>query len=147
VVKAITRENIKNIMADRQAAPLCTNSEDETQLADGTYIPATGEGAAAYFAQGLYKNTVIGNYPRRSSTPFRIGGRSTKRGDEWWSAFSDFHLYFYGQSEVPSAINNIHVDANANANATYSLTGQRQDPSQRLPRGIYIRNGKKLFIK
>ena len=147
VVKAITRENIKNIMADRQTAPLCTNTEDETQLADGTYIPATGEGAAAYFAQGLYKNTVIGNYPRRTSTPFRIGGRSTKRGDEWWSAFSDFHLYFYGQSEVPSAIDNIHVDANVNANATYSLTGQRQDPSQRLPRGIYIRNGKKLFIK
>ena len=138
-------------MADRQAAPLCTNTEDETLLADGTYIPATGEGAAAYFAQGLYKNTVIGNYPRRTSTPFRIGGRSTKRGDEWWSAFSDFHLYFYGQSEVPSAIDNILVEANSSplggCERVYSLTGQRLDPSQRLPRGIYIRNGKKLFIK
>ena len=145
VVKAITRENVKNIMADRQSTALCAGSEDEVMLADGTYVPATAKGTAAYFEQGLYDNIVIGSYPRRN-TVFRIGARSLKRGDDWWSAFSNFRLYFYGQAEVPSAIDMIHESENESE--IYSLTGVKVGTSTRhLPAGIYIKNGKKLLVK
>ncbi len=145
VVKAITRENIKNIMADRQTSALCTGSDDEVMLADGTFVPVTAKGAAEYFEKGLYDNIVIGSFPRRNVT-FRIGARSLKRGDNWWSAFSNFRLYFYGQAEVPSGIDMIHESEGESA--IYSLTGVKVGTStHQLPAGIYIKNGKKLLVK
>ena len=145
VVKAIIRENIKNIMSDRQTTALCDGNDDETVLADGTFVPKSAKGAAAYFEQGLYDNVVIGNYPRRTTT-FRIGARSLKRGDDWWSAFSNFRLYFYGQAEVPSAIE--QIQNHETENDIYSLTGVKVGTSTRhLPAGIYIKNGKKLLVK
>ena len=145
MVKAIIRENIKNIMSDRQTSALCDGNDDEAVLADGTFVPKSAKGAAAYFEQGLYDNVVIGNYPRRTTT-FRIGARSLKRGDDWWSAFSNFRLYFYGQAEVPSAIE--QIQNHETENDIYSLTGVKVGTSTRhLPAGIYIKNGKKLLVK
>ena len=49
------------------------------------------------------------------------------------------------ETEDPTAINGLQADEEAGD--TYDLSGRKVDTSVRLPKGVYIRNGKKIVLK
>ena len=49
------------------------------------------------------------------------------------------------ETEDPTAINGLQTDKEAGD--TYDLSGRKVDTSTRLPKGVYIRNGKKIVLK
>ncbi len=49
------------------------------------------------------------------------------------------------ETEDPTAINGLQTDEEAGD--TYDLSGRKVDTSTRLPKGVYIRNGKKIVLK
>ena len=49
------------------------------------------------------------------------------------------------ETEDPTAINGLQADEEAGD--TYDLSGRKVDTSTRLPKGVYIRNGKKIVLK
>lgn len=49
------------------------------------------------------------------------------------------------ETEDPTAISRLQADEEAGD--TYDLSGRKVDTSVRLPKGVYIRNGKKIVLK
>ena len=65
------------------------------QLSDKTYVPNCMDGAAKYFAKGLYDSSVRAEI-KENDTTLKIGIKGTKTGTAHWTIFDNFRLYFFG---------------------------------------------------
>lgn len=114
------------------------------------YIPDDMEAAGLYFDNGLYQNAVVLNLLTKNKS-LKIGVKSAKVGERYWTIFRNFHLYFYGNVD-PTGIEGVTPDAQladghnvpeAFRNKVYDMSGRRVDASK-LPHGIYIVGGRKV---
>lgn len=133
---------VKHICDDSQKSSL--HSSDK-QLATSIYVPNTMDGAAKYFAKGLYDNEV--NLEATGRTNLRVGIRCTSATSYYWTMFDNFRLYFYGKNRTVVGIKDI-LDESASTmvheQSIYDLSGRKVSNPQK---GMYIINGKKVFIK
>ena len=109
------------------------------------FIPNNNMAAKSWFEDGLYKNLLSVNLP--SASTLKIGIRSQKSGDSWWTCFDNFDLLYYGPFEVedPDAIDEIEDTMSNDSDAWFSLDGRRMEASQ-LKHGIYVKKGKKILF-
>ena len=134
---------VKNICIDSQRTSL--HSSDK-QLATGVYVPNSMDGAAKYFAKGLYDNGVILDQTT-SGANFKVGIRCNQSESYYWTMFDSFRLYFYGQNRTIVGIETIGEDKIMNGERiVYDLSGRKIVNGQ-LPKGVYIINGKKVFVR
>ena len=114
------------------------------------YIPDNMEAASKYFAKGLYDNELTTQLTSNGRS-LKIGLRCSSSSDGYWSIFDNFRLYYFGDHSKDDVTG---VEGIETANPTdahlpvYSLQGQRMGNTlEGLPRGIYIRGGKKILVK
>ena len=114
------------------------------------YIPDNMEAASKYFAKGLYDNELTTQLTS-SSRSLKIGLRCSSSSDGYWSIFDNFRLYYFGDhsKDDVTGVEGIETANPTDANLpVYSLQGQRMGNTlEGLPRGIYIRGGKKILVK
>ena len=140
-------EPIKNICDDSQKKAL--HSEDK-QLATGVYVPNVMNGAAAYFAKGLYDNSVALDLETAGAS-LKVGIKGTKTASYYWTMFDHFRLYFYGGNKTLTGVEGLLSDSHRGGEgekgtAVYDLSGRRQDGKNLKP-GMYIVGGKKIVVK
>ena len=124
--------------------------DDELTLVSNGKVYFTTDGLAPVsWAGGNTKGHLTTS--ANSYTKSRLNGKLTHDGQwisiraiaqnnsEWSPAIQ--HRFFLA---APSAIFALHEEASKTDNAFYNLNGQRVDHPTR---GIYIRNGKKVFVK
>ena len=134
-------ETIKNICEDSQASTL--HSSDK-KLGNGRYVPNTMDGAGKYFAKNLYDNGVATEITTSGSN-VKIGIKCTSAPSYYWTMFDHFRLYFYGKNRTITGIETIQNSKFKIQNdAVYDLTGRKVTTPKN---GVYIVNGKKVFIK
>lgn len=139
-----TSATVKHILDDRQSKALFNDGGGhDVQMPDGTYVPNCMDGAAKYFAKGLYDSSVSSKLDEAGST-LRVGVKCTSAPSYYWTMFDHFRLYFYGQNDKPLGIDENMKATEEGNNAVYDLSGRRIAESQMLKRGIYIVNGKKV---
>ncbi len=135
----LTYAKLHNIMDDRQSKSL--HSADK-QVGDGSYVPNTMAGAAAYFAAGLYENEY--RQYRSSAGTVRIGIMGSK-GTTYWTIVDNFRLYYYGPMTLQdweTGLTEVQTEKPA-SEACFDLTGRRiSQPGK----GLFIKNGKKIII-
>ena len=110
--------------------------------------------AEAYLKLTSYENEVATTLTEGDSD-LKIGIKCTSAGSGYWSVFDNFRLYYYGTitPEAVTAIDKIETEESVDAEDTnsaevYNLHGQRVGNSLNgLPRGIYIVNKKKVFVR
>ena len=136
---------VKSICVDAQKSKVGTGKEVE--VGNG-FIPNNMEATSAYFAKGLYENTVEHKQTTANAT-FNVGIRCTSSADMYWSIFDNFRLYFLGSPEkVPVGIAETAIDEDAEGpSALYNLQGVRLQPGQKVQKGVYILNGRKHVVK
>lgn len=140
-----TSATVKHILDDRQPKALFNDGGGhDVQMPDGTYVPNCMDGAAKYFAKGLYDSSVSSKLDEAGST-LRVGVKCTSAPSYYWTMFDHFRLYFYGQNDKPLGIDENMKATEEGNNAVYDLSGRRINASQTLKRGIYIVNGKKVL--
>lgn len=141
-----------NIAAGARRARLHT---DDVEVGNPKrYIPNSMASAEAYLKLTSYENEVATSLSEDSSD-LKIGIKCTSAGSGYWSVFDNFRLYYYGTitPETVTAIDRIEADESAHAGndnsaEVYNLYGQRVGNSlSRLPRGIYIVNKRKVFVR
>lgn len=136
-----TLQKVKNIWADAQPKSLGGTTYHQNNL----YIPDNMEAASKWFANGWYDNSVIVN--SASSSAIKVGIKSTSNtASAYWSIFTNFRLYYYGSytKEDMTKIDNVNDNSVTTSGTYYDLSGRAvKNPS----RGIYIRDGKKIFVK
>ena len=146
-----TAETVRHICDDRQSSPLFDDGGwgSDCLLSDGTYIPNCMVGAEKYFAKGLYDSSVSAKLDKTGST-LRIGIKCIGAPSYYWTMFDHFRLHFFGKSPTSNGIEEIENDGEyftrINSDAVYDLQGRRMD-NNGLKQGLYIVNGKKVFIK
>ena len=131
---------VKNICEDSQTKSLHSS---DTKLATGVYVPTSMDGAATYFAKGLYDNTLVMEQTASNSN-FRIGIRGTKSATAYWTMFDNFRLLFYGKNRTIVGIRSMDNGQLKMDNDIYDLNGRKVTTPKR---GLYIVNGKKVVIK
>ena len=83
----------------------------------------------------------------RTGETLRIGMvAAATSGSAWWSA-DDFGLTWKYVEPLPDGIAEMANDKWQKADVTYDLLGRKVSSSSALPKGIYIRNGKKTIIR
>lgn len=136
-----TLQKVKNIWADAQPKTLGGSTYNQNKL----YIPDNMEAASKWFASGWYDNSVMVN--SASSSTLKIGIKSSNNtASAYWSIFTNFRLYYYGSytKEHITEIDNVAEDHTSTSHSYFDLTGR---PVNTPSRGIYIRDGKKIFVK
>ncbi len=68
----------------------------EKAVGSTVYIPDNMEAASAYFAKGLYENSVDATLDKDGGS-LRIGIRSTSMPASYWVIFDNFRLHFFGK--------------------------------------------------
>ena len=103
--------------------------------------------AAAYFAKGHYENSLP--FTLDKVTDLKLGLKQTTSSAYYWTIFDNFRLYYYGDPQedieggVETGINNV-----IHQTAVYDICGKKvSDSLEELPRGLYIRGGKKVWVK
>ena len=138
---------VMHICDDRQPKALYTGDGADKKLSDGTYVPITMNGAAAFFAKGLYDNSVTMEQATPNVT-LRMGIRGTKSATYYWSIFDNFRLLFFGQNHVPLGISETECQTTGDDSPCYDLQGRRLTTGSTLSKGLYItRNGRKVLVK
>lgn len=136
-----TLQKVKNIWADAQTKTLGGSTYNKNNL----YIPDNMEAASKWFAAGWYDNSVMVNSVLPSA--IKVGIKSTgNTASAYWSIFTNFRLYYYGSytKEDITGIDQIAEDTQSASHTYFDLTGRAVNhPSH----GIYIRDGKKIFVK
>ena len=147
-----TTAPVKNICDDSQASPLFNSGDGrDKQLGNGRYVPNTMEGTSKYFAKGLYDCGVSAEQ-KNANANLRVGIRGTRTASYYWSIFDHFRLYFYGQNDTVTGIEDVTPDsdyaefAESSHNAWYTLDG-RKLAKKPTTKGVYIINGKKVMVK
>ncbi len=144
---------VKHICDDRQPSALYTGDGYDQKLSDGTYIPNTMNGAAKYFAKGLYDSSVSAELTTVGGT-LRVGIKCTSAPSWYWTMFDHFRLHFYGKELEGDGIRptpDPSRDEGEWAGTLYDLSGRKiihhQSSDHQLPHGIYIINGKKVVVR
>jgi hypothetical protein len=147
-----TRRPIKNICADASSSILYSGTEFETDkaIADDLYVPNCMKGAALHFAEGSYENSM--DYKLTTRRNIRIGLACTRAGSANWVIFRNFRLFYYGDKEVITGIDELQgaksdgqsLMDNVQNEPIYDLSGRRVTTPQK---GLYIVGGRKVFIK
>lgn len=137
-----TNQKIKNVWADAQSKTLGGKTYNQNKL----YIPDDMEAASKWFAAGWYENSVMVKSALQNTITVGIKS-SSNTASGFWTIFTNFRLYFYGgyTKEDVVAVDKIPVDAAPSSSHTfYDLSGRAvTNPT----RGIYIKDGKKVFVK
>lgn len=123
---------------------------ENTTIYDGktVYSPNDMASAVTYFVNGQFNdNHVFINVEDGTLT---IGLRKTVLHSEDWTMFDNFRLFYFGnasskqESDNPMFIEKTPVDTTGGENVIYDLTGRRvKNPT----RGLYIVNGRKMWVK
>ncbi len=141
-----TSAPIAHIARDRQATALYTTDDwsGDVQCADGTYVPNSMTGSAAYFANSLYANTLTATTTERGT--LRLGLRSAATGSFYWTIFDNFSLLYYGAntSVRADALQAVAPEAQP---AAVTLSGVRLATRQPQRPGIYIVAGRKVAVR
>lgn len=147
-----TTETVKHICDDRQPNALYTGDGADKKLSDGTYVPITMNGAAAYFAKGLYDSSVTAEQTTANAS-MKMGIRGTKTASYYWSIFDNFRLLFFGQNRSLLGVEQPAIVQRQQDESTvvYDLQGRRIQRStfniqhSTLRKGLYIVDGKKVI--
>ena len=97
---------LAHIISDAQTKKLGKGSE--ATVGSNLYIPQTMEAAAAYFAKGLYENSVDATIDKDGSS-LRIGIRATSQPTSYWTIFDNFRLHFFGK-EITTVKGDVNGD-------------------------------------
>lgn len=142
---ATTAQTVLNICAETNRTSLNT---DDYKLANRKYVPTTMAGAAAHFNKNHYDNIITRT--QTDSGNMKLGIKCTTSATAYWTAFDNFRLYYYGDDELATGIKDI-MEANSEQwqeqSTIYDLSGRRIDATSGLRKGIYIINGKKVYVK
>lgn len=140
-------KQIHNIFDAAQTSALGTGNESNV----GVYVPNDMQSAAAYFAQGLYRDTLNTSVANDGDN-LKLGIRCTSSSDSYWTIFDGFHLYFYGSKAIGTGINTVNVVNDASGSDrkdVYSISGtllrKNATSLEQLPHGMYIIGGKKVL--
>ena len=142
---------VKHICDDSQPTALFNDGGwgSDKKLGDGTYVPNCMDGAARYFAKGLYDNSVDMENTT-SGASIKVGLRCTSAPSVYWTMFDHFRLYFFGQNHSPVGIENAESEdqignSKAGNGKYYDLQGRQIGDRKSASRQIYIINGKKII--
>ncbi|MBQ8968343.1 MAG: hypothetical protein IJ064_01220 [Bacteroidaceae bacterium] len=133
-------QKVKNIWADAQSRTL----GGSTSNSSGKYVPNNMLAASKWFAAGWYENSVL--MTTTTAATMKVGIRSTTSDTSYWTCFDNFRLLFYGnyKTDDVTPVENIEDENGPDNTPYYDLSGRRVlTPA----RGIYIHNGKKIFMK
>ncbi len=147
-----TQEKVRHIAEGRQPSAL---DDSDVQVGDEQWVPNTMAGAAKYFAQGLYRSSVMREVSEEqlaaNEGQLRIGLRDASATTSHWTIFTQARLYYYGQLalEQVTSVTDIAADQSSyHRQGVYSLTGVRMgDTTQGLAPGLYIVNGRKMTVR
>lgn len=119
---------------------------DEKVFEDGViyYYPSSMAGVAKRFEMSpeAYCNSV--DFEITETADLRLGLRKSQGFSGDWVIFDDFQLFYLGGELPPTAINEVANTAKASQNAIYNIAGQRVANTVK---GLYIVNGKKVYVK
>ncbi len=142
-----TSQKVKNICDETSRSKLENN---DIAVASRKYVPNNMVGAAAYFNKKMYDNTLIREQTIKARS-LKVGIKCSSAPSYYWTIFDNFRLYFIGDSELATGIKDITTvtdDAETNEpTVIYDLGGRRIDNVSGLQKGIYIVNGKKIYIR
>ena len=133
-------QKVKNIWVDAQAKSLGGTSSNK----NGKYVPNNMLAASKWFAAGYYDNSVI--LKTTTAATMKVGIRLTSSVEKDWTCFDNFRLLYYGIHEVDEVtpVEDILNPQSEGIKQYYDLSGRRvSNPTK----GLYIVNGKKIFIK
>ncbi|MCF0198498.1 MAG: hypothetical protein HUK02_04150 [Bacteroidaceae bacterium] len=124
------------------AAPQESSLGGTTKKYNGLYIPNNGLAASKWFAAGFYDNAVM--LTTTSSATMKVGIKGNNTGTDYWTAFDNFRLYFYGQYSIDDVVTPVKsITTEPSDDCYYDLQGRRV---ARPTRGLYIKNGKKILF-
>ena len=131
---------MKNIWADAQSRAL----GGSTSNSGGKYVPNNMLAASKWFAAGWYENSVL--VKTATAATMKLGIRGTVSDSNYWTCFDNFRLYYYGDytTDYITAVEGINPTPSKGTDVFYDLSGHRVS---RPTSGIYIVNGKKVFVK
>ena len=140
-------QTVQNICADPNRTSLY---EDDYKVANRKFVPTSMAGAAAHFNKNHYDNLVTRTQPARSN--MKLGIKCATSGTAYWTVFDNFRLYYYGDEELATGIKDIEEMQNeewqmSDKTTIYDLSGRRIDTISGLRKGIYIINGKKVYVR
>lgn len=143
---ARNKQVICNIMQDAQDQKQGKGKESTV----GTqYVPNDMQSASAYFAKGLYGNTV--QFYQSTKRLLTIGLKGTNSESSYWTIFANVRLYYYGLKVPTTGIHEIKSEESIRQQGVYTLSGlqvrKNSDNLVGLPSGIYIVDGKKVVVK
>jgi hypothetical protein len=130
------------------ASPAKLHGDDKAMTSPQGYVPNTMASSAAHFAKGYYDNSLVFNLS--APTNLKVGLRQTTSASYYWTIFDNFRLYYYGSMSVDkvTSVDCIETDDVSSRSAVYNIYGQKiADSPSGLPRGLYIYNGKKVFVQ
>ena len=137
-----------NAMEGAQVVMEGYGDESEIILAEGTddetyvFIPNDMAAACQYFSMGYYPNECV--FEVGEDGLATIGIRRDKHIEGDWTIFTFWALDYLGKT-APTAIEEVAVADNKNVDLkAYDLTGRRV---QKLTKGMYIVNGRKVLVK
>ena len=117
-----------------------TSIADEAAVASFGKMPFSQGDASAAFGQGLYEQAAEVTVTEGSLT---IGIKKTEHLGTDWTVWDNFRLVYLGTGEIiPTGIQTVMSEKNAEG--IFNLNGQKIQKTQK---GLYIMNGKKVFIK
>ena len=118
---------LAHIAADAQTNKVGTGSE--ATVGSTLYVPQNMQAAAAYFAKGLYENS-LGATVEKDGSDLRIGIRATSQPSNYWTIFDNFRLHFFGKavSAIPGDVNNDNVVDVADIAAIISVMASTTEP-------------------
>ena len=145
----IGSEKVKlcNICKDAQSQKL--GSGNEVEVTTGLYAPDNMAAAAAYFAKGLYVNSVTTTLAE-SGKSLKMGLSITSAPSGYWCIFDNFRLLFFGRmsKEDVTAVKTVTKQERKSSGKVFTLDGRQLRANStnlnNLPHGIYIVDGKKI---
>ena len=106
--------------------------------------PHSMRAAGIRFAEGCYQNELA--YTLSEKGALRFGLKSSTGGNGNWCCFDNFALYYQGLPDVYVGIESPASDVSLHEGEEYDLSG-RKVTNRKAPKGIVIRNGKKIMVK
>lgn len=135
-----------------RGANASTSRGDWYEYATNKNVPNDMEAASAAFTvlkryQPTNKiNAVTATYDSEAISKLTIGLKKSIAVNDDWTIVKKFQLQYLGSPET-TGINSIK-NADEEEKEMFDLTGRRiSDDTQRKAKGVYIMNGKKIFVK